>query len=124
MRQGIENAAAGLQSLRAFIRIADAHAVAAAVPQCRAQTLTQPGKIDDDVAQARPRERLQVIRNQRPAGDRQERLRHAVGERAHALTATGCQDEGLHARAAAAATFAFARASPRAAWRSRKSASP
>src|SRR5450631_2709097 len=122
-RQGIKNAAAGLERLGTLIGVADPYAIATAVTERAAQPITEPCEIDDDIADAGARECFEVIRDERPARDRQERFRQRVGQRAHALTAAGCQHQRLHASAAAAAAFELARTSSGTARRSRNAAS-
>ena len=72
-----------------------AHAEARAVAERRRDLRAAPGEVDDDVAEAAPRQRLQVMLDQRPAADLSNGL--GVGQRPHALAAPGGEDHRLHA---------------------------
>ena len=92
------DAAARLQraaEVAALVRPADRQPEAAAVAQHLGEALFQPGGVDHHLAHAAGGQRKQMPLDQRPAEDRQQRLRGGVGQRAHALAAA----RGEHDRA-------------------------
>ncbi|CAM5512045.1 hypothetical protein RLIN73S_00388 [Rhodanobacter lindaniclasticus] len=92
-RQGVEQAAAGFQRLRAFVHVADAQAPARAIAQDAGKLLGEMRGVDRHVVHADRGELLQMPDDQRLAAHAQQRLGRAVGQRAHALAAAGGEDQ-------------------------------
>src|SRR6185437_4456181 len=109
----------------------DADAVVGAITQGGADLLAEPGKIDHDVPDSSPGQRLEVIDDERLAGNLDEWLRHGIGDRPQSLPAPGREQHGPpkpHSRqfghadcAACRAMRSFARGSSGATRRSRNS---
>src|SRR6185436_16796500 len=113
-RQRLGDSARGLERaavVAPFARIGDGEAEARAVADRGDDLLLEPRGVDDDLANARLRERFQVPFDQPPAVHLEQRLRAGVRERPHALATAGGEDDGFHR--------ADARSLPRSiAWRS------
>src|SRR6185295_10760585 len=97
-RQRLRDAARGLERaavVAPFARIRDRDAEARTVAERLDDLLFEPVGVDDDLADAGARERLEVPFDQALAVDDEERLRARVGERPHALAAPGGEDDRL-----------------------------
>jgi hypothetical protein len=92
-RQRGGDAARGLQRA-GFARILDRHAERRAVAQRRLDLLAEMGVVDDDAAEARRVQALDMPDDERLAAHHQQGLGRVVGERAHALAAAGGEDHG------------------------------
>jgi hypothetical protein len=68
------------------------HAVLASVAEHVDEHVREMRRVDRDVAVARARERLDLVDDERLAGDLQQRLGQRVGERAHAIAAARGED--------------------------------
>ena len=90
------SALSGAISLPGDKSISHRYAMIAAIAEGRLQLPGEPGKIDDHLANAGARERLQMPLDQRTPAHLHERLRQGIGERAHALAAPGCEQHRLH----------------------------
>jgi hypothetical protein len=102
-RQRLQDATTGLQRPLGLDRVADRHAVLAAIAEHGLDLVAEVGVVDDEVTDTRRGQRFEVVDDQRAAGDRQQRLRRGVGQRPHALAAAGGQDHRPHRLAASAA---------------------
>jgi hypothetical protein len=105
-RQSSQDAAAGFERALRLLAETDLHAEALAATQCAADELALPREIDDDAFDARARQCLEVILDERLAADFQQRLRPRVGQRAHPFAAPGGQDHGAHSASRAKASSA------------------
>ena len=95
--QRIGDAASRLQG-GTFRRIANVDVPARAVTQGRFEGRAEVGMVDDQIANAGARQRLDEPDDQRLAAHGQQRLGDPVGQRAHALTTTRGQNHGAHRR--------------------------
>ncbi|KZC36830.1 UNVERIFIED_ORG: hypothetical protein RHOFW104R5_25530 [Rhodanobacter sp. FW104-R5] len=92
-RQRVEHAAAGFQRQRPLVGVADAQAPARAVAQRVGKLFGEVRGVDHHVVHAGRGQLFQVPRDQRLAPHRQQRLRRAVGQRAHAFAQAGGEDQ-------------------------------
>ena len=99
--QRVGDAAGGFQCALRFGRIGDRQAPARAVTQRRFDLQTEMRVVDHHLAQAGPRQALQMPDDQRFAAHRQEGLGREIGQRPHALAAPGSQNHCLHGALAA-----------------------
>ena len=88
----MHDAARGLERL-ALIRVRDRHAMARAVAEPCADLLAVPREVHDELADARVREPLHMVLDQRAAADLEQRLRRRVGQRPQALAAAGREQQ-------------------------------
>ena len=88
----------------AFARVGDPEAEARAVAERVDDLLLEPVGVDDDLANAAARQRLEVPFDQALAVQLEERLGAGVGERPHALAAAGGEDDRLHRAAVTGST--------------------
>ena len=95
-RQRGAHAAAGTQKLRPLVRDDDARRV----PRFKMpfDLISKVMDVDHCGADAGFRELVQHVVDQRLAGDRHKRLRHAVGNRPHAGAETGGKNHGVVGR--------------------------
>ena len=77
----------------AFHRVAQAQAEARTVAEPRRELRFEPGGVDHDIAHAGASEGLEMPFDQRLAAHLEQRLGRRVGQRTHALAATGREDE-------------------------------
>ena len=93
-RQCLRDAAGGLERL-GFARIGDVDAEARASTERRFDYRAQMRMIDDDPGKPRRRQFFDMPDDQRFAARHQQGLGSFVGERTHALAASGGGDHGL-----------------------------
>ena len=90
------NASSGVEGVFGLPRISDAHSEPRPVTKpCRDQ-LAEPCEIDDDVSKAGFGEPPNLVLDERPAANLEQRLRHVVGQNAHALSAACGKDHRFH----------------------------
>jgi len=92
----VDHLTANLAAARKGPLAADVYAEALAPAQRATDQLALPGEVDDDLGDARARQRFEVILDERFAADFEQRLRLRIGERAHAFAAPRGQDHGAH----------------------------
>ena len=80
------------------MRIGDPHSEAGALAQCLLDHRPQMMEIDHDVLNAVTLQEQQIPDNHGSTGDREERLRHHVGERPQPGSEARCENHGLHSR--------------------------
>ncbi len=66
-------------------------------PRSRSIGFGKMRDVDHEIDEARAREALDQVHDERPAAGLEQRLGYAIGERAHALAAARGQDHRLHA---------------------------
>jgi hypothetical protein len=111
-RQRLRDAAAGLEQHVAFVRNEDVRRALRLRPFL--DLLGQPVDVDDHLLDARPLQAVEGIGDERLAGEFDERLRHRLGERAHAQAEPRGKDHGAPADLQAHVAAAGAGRPPRA----------
>src|SRR6185503_15226295 len=92
----MKNASARFERLGAFMAVGYGKAIALAAAERGFDHVAEPRGVDHHVAETTGREALEVILDQTFAADAQQRLRFAIGERAHAFAAPRGEDHRLH----------------------------
>ena len=94
-RQRVRDAAGGLERL-GLRRVVQPQAEPVAIAQRRFDEGPEVRVIHDDVAHAGRGELVEMPRDERTSARGQQRLRQRIGQRAHALAATGREDHRDH----------------------------
>lgn len=92
----LPQALCGAERVISFVRPVDVQTKGMTVAETRRQERAEVGPVDHYFPNAGSSERREVSDDERPTTDSKQGFRHPVGERSHALTATGGEDEGLH----------------------------